>query len=113
VLVTGEVPNEDSKADIARIAASVTNVKAVSNETVVAGTTSLSSRSRDSLISADIKLRFINNKVFQSDHVKVITENGSVFLMGLVYHKEADSASEIASTTSGVQRVVRVFEYLD
>lgn len=113
VLVTGEAPNEEARADIAKIIESVANVKAVSNELVVSGKTGLTSRSGDSIITGDVKLRFINNKVFQPDHVKVITENGVVYLMGLVYHKEADAATEIASTTSGVQRVVKVFEYLD
>ena len=60
-----------------------------------------------------MNLRFLNNKVFQPAHVKVITENGTVFLMGMVFHKEADAATEITSTTSGVKRVVKVFEYLD
>jgi osmotically-inducible protein OsmY len=113
VLVTGEAPNEETKADIAKIVAGVVNVKAVSNELTVSGKTGFTSRSSDTIITGDVKMRFVNNKVFQPDHVKVITENGVVFLMGLVYHKEADAAAEIASTTSGVQRVVRVFEYLD
>lgn len=113
VLVTGETPSEEIKADIARIVAGVANVKAVSNELTVSGKTGLSSRSSDSLITADVKLRFVNNKVFQADHVKVITENGTVYLMGMVYRKEADAATEIASTTGGVLRVVKVFEYLD
>jgi osmotically-inducible protein OsmY len=72
-LVTGEAPNEETKADIARIVASVTNVKTVSNELVVSGKTGLTSRSSDSSITGDVKLRFLNNKVFQPDHVKVIT----------------------------------------
>ena len=113
VLITGEAPNEEGKVDIAKLVASVTNVKAVSNELAVSGKTSFSSRSSDSIITGDVKLRFLDNKVFQPDHVKVITENGVVYLMGLVYHKEADAAAEIARTTSGVQRVVKVFEYLD
>lgn len=113
VLITGEVPNEDAKAEIWRIVTGVQNVKAVSNELAIAGTASLTSRSSDSMITTDVKLRFLNNKVFQPDHVKVITENGTVYLMGLVYRKEAETAAEIASTTSGVLRVVKVFEYLD
>ena len=113
VLITGEAPNEETKTGITRVVAGVSNIKAVSNELVVSGTSSLTSRSSDSLVTADVKLRFLNNKIFQADHVKVITENGTVFLMGLVYHKEADIATEIASTTGGVQRVVKVFEYLD
>jgi len=112
-LITGEAPNEETRAGIAQIVAGVPNVKAVSNELVVSGLTGFTSRSSDSIITGDVKLRFLNNKVFQADHVKVITENGTVFLMGLVYRKEAEAATEIASTTSGVQRVVKVFEYLD
>ncbi|MDE2311360.1 MAG: BON domain-containing protein [Betaproteobacteria bacterium] len=113
VLITGEAPNEETRAGIAQIVAGVQNVKAVSNELVVSGLTGITSRSSDSIITGDVKLRFLNNKVFNADHVKVITENGTVFLMGLVYRKEAETATEIASTTSGVQRVVKVFEYLD
>ena len=114
-LITGEVPKEETKTGVAQIVAGIPNVKAVSNELVVSGTTSLTSRSSDSIITADVKLRFLKNgeKKFNADHIKVITENGTVFLMGLVYHKEAEAATEIASTTGGVQRVVKVFEYLD
>lgn len=112
-LITGEAPNEETKAGIAQIVAGVPNVKAVSNELVLAGLSGIASRSSDSIITGDVKMRFLNNKIFQANHIKVITENGTVFLMGLVYHKEAEAATEIASTTSGVQRVVKVFEYLD
>jgi osmotically-inducible protein OsmY len=112
-LLTGEVLNEDMKADIGKMVADVPNVKAVSNELTVSGLSGISSRSSDALITGDVKLRFVNNKIFQPDHVKVITENGTVYLMGLVYHKEADAASQITSTTGGVQRVVKMFEYLD
>ncbi len=113
VLITGEAPNEETKTGIAQIVAGIPNVKAVSNELAVSGLTGITSRGSDSIITGDVKLRFLNSKVFQADHVKVVTENGTVFLMGLVYHKEAEAATEIASTTGGVQRVVKVFEYLD
>ena len=112
-LITGEVPDEETKSAITLLVEGVVNVKEVTNELLVSGQTAFTSRSNDALITTDVKLRFINNKVFQPDHVKVTTENGTVFLMGLVYHKEADAASDIASTTSGVKRVVKVFEYLD
>ena len=113
VLITGEVPDEETKSAITLIVEGVVNVKVVTNEMVASGQTSFTSRSNDALITTDVKLRFVNNKVFQPDHVKITTENSIVFLMGLVYHKEADAASDIASTTSGVKRVVKVFEYLD
>lgn len=112
-LITGEVLNDDMKADISKIVAEVPNVKAVSNELTVSGLTGISSRSSDALITGDVKLRYVNNKAFQPEHVKVVTENGTVYLMGLVYRKEADAAAQITSTTGGVQRVVKMFEYLD
>jgi osmotically-inducible protein OsmY len=74
----------------------------------------MSSRANDTVITGDVKLRFINNNnAFNPEQVKVVTEDGTVYLMGLVFHKEADAAANIASTTKGVQRVVKVFEYLD
>jgi osmotically-inducible protein OsmY len=60
-----------------------------------------------------VKTRFVSENKFYANHVKVVTENSVVYLMGLVKHKEADDAAEIASSTSGVQRVVKVFEYID
>lgn len=113
-LITGEVPSEEVKAGVEKIVSGVTNVKGVSNELTVSGLSSLTSRANDSLITSNVKMRFLNNKkAFQPDHVKVVTEGNTVFLMGMVYHKEAEAAAEIASNSKGVERVVTVFEYLD
>ena len=113
VLITGEVANEEDKAGVEKIVAAVPNIKFINNELEIGPVNGLGSRSNDSLITSNIKLRFINNKIFQPDHVKVITENGSVYLMGLLHHKEAEAAAEIASNSKAVRRVVTVFEYLD
>lgn len=115
VLLTGEVPDDATKAGVEKIVAGVPNVKGVSNEIGVANTSGLSSRGSDTVITSDVKLRFLDkaNGRFQTDHVKVVTERGTVYLMGIVTHKEAEAATEIASTTGGVQKVVRVFEYMD
>jgi osmotically-inducible protein OsmY len=69
------------------------------------------SRSNDALITSKVKGRFMDAGKFQVNHVKVVTENGVVFLLGMVSRKEAESAVEVASTTSGVKKVVKVFEY--
>ena len=113
VLVTGQVPTEKIKADIEQIVSSLTNVKAINNELQVSSSLAdLSWRSNDSMITGNIKMRFISSgKGFEP--VKIITENSAVYLMGLVYHKEAESATEIASSSRGVERVVKVVEYLD
>ena len=113
VLISGEVPNEQTKTGIAQIVAGIENVRNVNNELIISGTSSLTSRSSDSLVTSNIKLLFVEDKHFNADHIKVVTENGTVFLMGMVKRAEADAATEIASTTGGVQRVVRLFEYLD
>jgi osmotically-inducible protein OsmY len=111
VLVTGEVPDEKAKADIERIARGVDNVRSVYNETIVAGVTSLTARSNDSIITSKVKARFVDASKFNALHVKVVTENAVVYLMGMVKKQEAADATEIARTTSGVQKVVRIFEY--
>ncbi|HEX5339083.1 MAG TPA: BON domain-containing protein [Gallionella sp.] len=113
VLISGEVPSEADKAGIGRLISSVQNVRNINNELVISAPSGLSSRSSDSLITSDVKLRFMRDKRFSADHVKVVTENGTVFLMGIVKHAEADAATDVASTTGGAQRVVKLFEYLD
>ena len=113
VLISGEVPDESTKTEIGNIVSGIKNVHEVSNELAVSSTSSLASRSNDGLITSNVKLRFVNDKRFNSEHIKVVTENGTVYLMGLVKHDEADAASDVTSTAKGVQRVVRLFEYLD
>lgn len=114
VLVTGEVPNETVKTEITRIVGGVQNVKDINNELVIGPLASLSSRSGDALVTGDVKARFMQGKERgKADHVKVVTENGVVYLIGLVTRAESEFATEIASTTRGVKKVVRVFEYLD
>lgn len=113
VLISGEVQTEDIRQDVGRLVAGIENVRNVSNELIVSGPSSLTSRGSDTLVTSNVKLRFMQDKRFNAEHIKVVTENGTVFLMGIVKRAEADAATEIASTTGGAQRVVRLFEYLD
>lgn len=112
VLLTGEVPDAATRAEVEKIVAGVPNVKAISNELQVAGVSSLTSRSNDVFITSKVKARFIDANRFAANHVKVVTENSVVYLMGLVTQAEAAAAVEIARTTGGVQKVVRVFEII-
>jgi len=111
VLLTGEAPSDAAKADIGNLVKGVENVRNVINEISVGPTSTYGSRSSDTLITSKVKGRFIDVGKFQVNHVKVITENGVVYLLGLVNRKEADNAVEIAGSTSGVRKVVKVFEY--
>jgi osmotically-inducible protein OsmY len=113
VLLTGEAPTEEIKQDLTILALEVQNVRNVQNEVIVAGNSSFTSRSSDAVLTSRIKGRLTQNKEVSSNHVKVVTENGTVFLMGLVTRAEAESAAQTAATTSGAQRVVKVFEYID
>ena len=112
VLLTGEVPNDAAKADVEKIASGVPNVKSISNEMAIAGPSSFGGRSNDSYITSKVKARFVDANKFSPNHVKVVTEAGVVFLLGLVTQTEANAAVEIARTTGGVQKVVRVFEII-
>ncbi|MGZ5103086.1 MAG: BON domain-containing protein [Usitatibacter sp.] len=112
VLLTGEAPDEDAKKRIEEAVRGIQNVKEVTNELQVAGASSLASRGNDALVTSNVKARMVNNGKFSPQHVKVVTEAGVVYLMGIVSQQEGDAAVEIARTTSGVSRVVKVFEYV-
>ena len=113
VLITGQAPTEEIRQDLTTIVLEVENVRNVQNEVIVAGNASFTSRSSDTFTTSSVKGRLTQNKEIGANNVKVITENGTVFLMGLVTRTEAEAASQTAATTSGVQRVVKVFEYTD
>lgn len=113
VLLTGQVPDAKTRAETESIARGVENVRLVHNETTVAGISSFTARSNDSIITSKVKARFVDAQKFNALHVKVVTENSIVYLMGLVKKQEANEATEIARTTSGVQKVVRVFDPID
>jgi osmotically-inducible protein OsmY len=113
VLLSGEVPNEAAKAEAERVARAVENVRSVFNELQVGANSGLQARTTDAVTTSKVKARFVDARSFSPLHVKVVTEAGTVFLMGLVRRQEATDASEVARTTGGVRKVVRLFEYLD
>jgi osmotically-inducible protein OsmY len=110
VLLTGEVPEPGLVATIGEIARTTAKVRRIHNELVVAAVSPLGSRTDDSYITSKVKSRFVEANKFSATHVKVVTDRKVVYLMGLVKREEADAAAQIASTTSGVVRVVKLFE---
>ena len=110
VLLCGAAPSESVKNDIGVTALGVENVRNVQNDIAIAPPEGFGKRSADALITTKVKSRFASAGKFQVNYVKVVTCSGVVFLMGLVTPKEADDATEIARTTDGVEKVVRVFE---
>jgi osmotically-inducible protein OsmY len=112
VLLTGEVPSEADKTTAGQLAGKIENVKNVVNELGVLGNSSLTSRSSDSVVTSRVKAAFIDNKEIFANAFKIVTERGTVFMMGRVSERESSKATEIARVQSGVQRVVRVFEII-
>ena len=110
VLITGEAPTEQDKQAVGQIVAKVENVNSVVNELAVLGNSTLTQRSSDVLVTGRIKAALIDSKDLVSNAFKVVTERGTVYLMGRVTAREADRATAIARATTGVQKVVRVFE---
>jgi osmotically-inducible protein OsmY len=112
VLVTGEVPTDADKTAVIAAIRSIENIANVDDELLVGPNSSMSTRSSDSYITSKVKTAFVDAKDLQSNAIKVVTERGNVYLMGRVTDREATRATEIARSTSGVMKVVRVFEIL-
>lgn len=112
VLLTGEVTNEAERVAVQKAVAGMENVRSVVNELAVMGASSMTARTNDSLLTTKVKSTLLNAKDVQGSAVKVVTERGTVYLMGRVTDREAARAAELVSTVSGVQKVVRVFEPL-
>jgi osmotically-inducible protein OsmY len=113
VLLTGEVPSNDMRSLAGNTARSFRGVRQVHNEIQVKGATSILSRTNDSWLTTKVTSKLIANRKVKSSHVKVVTVNGVVYLMGLVTGSEADAITAIASNTRGATKIVRVFEYID
>ncbi|MBK9443588.1 MAG: BON domain-containing protein [Comamonadaceae bacterium] len=111
-LITGEVPTALDKQQVEQIVLKVDNVQAVVNELAVLGHSSLSTRSSDVLITGRVKASMVDAKDLFANAFKVVTERGNVYLMGRVTQRESDRATDIARSTSGVLKVVRVFEII-
>lgn len=112
VLLTGEVPSEEAKQRAEQIVQRVENVKGIVNELGVMGTTSLGQRSNDVLITGKVKASLVDASDLNANAFRVVTERGTVYLMGRVTQREADRATQITRTVGGVQRVVRIFEFI-
>jgi len=112
VLLTGEVPSEETKAEVESIVTAVPNVLSAYNEIIVGPISSYVDRSNDSFITTKVKSRSVDNGKFNPVHAKVVTEAGIVFMLGMLTQPEADAAINVARTTSGVKKVINVLEII-
>ncbi|UZG44173.1 BON domain-containing protein [Caldimonas thermodepolymerans] len=110
VLLTGEVPTEEDKQAIELAVSRIENVRSIVNELAVMEKSSLASRSSDVILAGKVKATLVDARDIQANAFKVVTERGIVYLMGIVTEREANRASDLARSVSGVRKVVRVFE---
>jgi osmotically-inducible protein OsmY len=112
VLLTGEVKDQATKAAVEREVTAIEGVQLVINELETAGAASYTSRSNDTLITGKVKAGLIDAKDIMANSFKIVTERSTVYLMGRVTQREGDVAAEVARSVGGVQRVIKVFEYI-
>ena len=113
LLLSGEAVTEEVKRGVEEEVATVKGIKRIFNEMTVGPLAGVLGVSNDTRLTTVVKTRFLDAGRFQTNHVKVVTEAGVVYLLGIVKRSEAEAATQLASTTRGVARVVRLFEYLD
>ena len=113
VLLTGEAPGESLRKRIVEITRDIPSVRAVQNEVALQAPSTLAARAGDSLVTGKVKVALLADNKIRSIHVKVVTERGVVYLMGLLRQDEADRVTEVARRVAGVQRVVKVMEYIE
>ncbi len=113
MLIVGQVPTANDKQLISGIAEKIRNVKRVHNELEVGPNTSILTRSNDNLLITKVKGRFIGTDNVASGRIEVLVENGTVYLMGLLTQDEASRAVSATKKTSGIKKIVKVFEYID
>lgn len=112
LLLTGEVASEADRTALEQTLSRIENLRSTVNELAVMGSSSMASRSSDTVITSRVKANFLDAKDLQANAIKVVTERGTVYLMGRLTEREATRATELARGISGVQKVVRVFEIL-
>jgi len=111
LLLAGQATTEEQRNRVYQMASSVPHLKRIYNEITIEPPTSGSVQAEDSWITTKVKSKMLAEKGLSSTEIKVVTENSVVYLMGLVTHKQADLAATVASSVSGVSKVVRIFEY--
>jgi len=109
--MVGQVPNTMLRDRVEKLASNITNVSHVHNQLRIGSKTALTTRSHDSWITSKVKLALAADQTLKSSHIKVITEHGEVFLLGLVSQQQGNLAAELARNVSSVKQVIKAFEY--
>ncbi len=112
VLLVGQVSNEEMRNEAQRTIEGVSGIRKIHNQIRIGSNTGITTQTHDSWLTSKVKAQLLTAKDISSNNIKVVTENAEVFLMGLVSDSESTQAVNIARNVSGVERVIKVFEYL-
>ena len=112
LLLAGQVESVELRSQAEEIARSLDKVRKVHNELQVGGPISMVARANDSWLTTKVKTKMLADAEVAARKIKVVTENGTVYLMGMLPREEADAAVEAARSVYGVQKIVKVFEYI-
>jgi osmotically-inducible protein OsmY len=110
VLITGEVPTDADKVAVAQTVSRIENVHSIVDELAVMAPSSITGRSNDTILTSKVKASLVDAKDIMANAFKVVTERGTVYLMGRVTEREANRAADVARSVPGVQKVVKVFD---
>ena len=113
VLLSGQVASERSKLEAEQIVGQIRKIRRVHNELTLTSPTSALTRASDAFITAKIKANMLGDETVDATRIKVVTENGVVYLMGLVTRNEADKSVDLVRTVNGIQKIIKIFEYVD
>ncbi|WP_152220732.1 BON domain-containing protein [Pseudomonas sp. SCB32] len=113
VLLAGQTPRADLKSKAEQAARETQKVKTVHNELQILQPSSLAARSNDTWLTTKIKSQMLADANVPSTRIKILTENGIVYMLGLVTKREGDLATQVVQGVDGVQKIVRLFEYID
>ena len=112
VLLVGQTPSASLRVVAEKIAHTTPNVRRVYDEIIVAGPSTFTERSKDTWITGEVRSRMLTKKGLESGSIRIVTEHGIVYLMGIATHEQANLAVAVARQVNGVRKVVKVFQYI-
>jgi osmotically-inducible protein OsmY len=113
VLLTGQAPGESARTEAEQIVSQVRKVRKIHNEIKISGISSTLARTNDTWLTTKVKAELLTNENVDGSRIKVVTDSSTVYLMGLVSPQESDTAVNIVRNIPGVEKIVKVFEYVN
>ncbi len=113
VLLTGQAPSDRTRQEAEQVVSTVKKVRRINNEIKISGNSSAISRTNDAWLTTKVKAQLLTNSQVDGSRIKVVTDTSTVYLMGLMTQTEANRAVNIVRGIAGVEKIVKIFEYID